>query len=152
MALSSLTLYDFSDRDLLYALEECGDNEGYATAEEVARKIGIRASKPNQSVGSRFAWLRRFGIMDFKPGGKDGKGLWRLNETGESLLHPKDMSVTLNKLLDKMTPGQRVKVMEIVSRETAKEGRTNRQAAHLTRRAFRHSMDGWKDPKIANAK
>lgn len=150
MALSSLTLYDYTDRDLLYALEECGDEEGYASSEEVARKIGIRSSKPNQSVGSRFAWLKRFGVLDFKL--EKGEGLWRLNETGESLLHGKEMSASINKALEKLTPAQRLRVTEIVSRQIVKDSRGKRSAAHLSQRAWRNSMGNWRDPSISPSK
>lgn len=141
----SLTLIDFSDRDLLYALEETGDAEGWATSRDVALRIGVSHENPAQCVGSRFAWLRRFGIMDTKVD-KEGYRQWRLNDTGESLLHPKDMTKSVQQALDRLTEGQRVRVTEIVSRQIAKESRSG---AHLSRRAWTHSMGNWRDPQIA---
>jgi hypothetical protein len=148
MALTGLTITDFADRDLLYALEESADDSGWASASEVARKIGLSRSKPAQCVGSRFAWLRRFGVMDFKI--KNGEGFWRLNETGESLLHGKDMAASVNRALQDLTPAQRIRVTELVSQQIAKEGKgKGRSAAHLSRRAWRNSMGAWKDPRIS---
>lgn len=147
----SLTLYDFKDEDLLYILEEVGDKEGWATSREVALRIDINHKHPSQCVGSRFAWAFRFGILEKKKN-KDGEMIWRLNAIGESLLHPVDMSKELQAQMANLTEAQRLRVTQMISKEIAKEARRRvgaRSAAHLSQRAWRHSMGAWRDPKIA---
>jgi hypothetical protein len=131
----SLTLADFSDRDLLHALDEAGDDDGWATAEEVARLIGVEHERPNQCVGSRFAWLYRFGVME-RGTFEKGKTYWRLNPLGKAAA----------KLLGEMTESQRIRITEAIAKETPKG---TRQAAHLGRRTWAHNFGGWRDPKIS---
>jgi hypothetical protein len=140
----SLTLADFSDRDLLHALTEAGDDDGWASSEDVARLIGLESERPNNNVGSRFAWLFRFGVME--RGNFNGKTYWRLNPAGNDLVFGRKLGKAANKVLDEMTESQRIRVTEAIAKQTPKG---TRQAAHLGRRTWQHNFGGWRDPKIS---
>lgn len=148
--MSGLTLYDITDKDLLFTLEDIADKEGYATAKEVADEINLEHPNPTQCVGSRFGWLKKFGLMDAKI--KDGETHWRLNETGNSLLHPKKgMTKAFESQINNLSEAGRIAVTEAVSAQIAREkGNMSRSAAHLSRRAWAHSMGNWRDKSIAS--
>lgn len=151
-----LRLEDFSDHDLLYALEDCGDDEGWATSKEIAEFIGLKENPeakeyPAANVGIRLAWMFRFGVMEKRR--EDGVEIvpvqWRLNDTGYSLIHPTKLSPSAMKALEALDEGQRLLVTEAVSRQLK---RTSRQGVHLARRAFTHNIGSWRDESIAAKK
>lgn len=149
MAVKSLTLAVISDRDLLYTLEEVADAEGYATANDVAEKLNIDHPNPTQCVGSRFGWLKKFGAMEAEI--KEGETHWRMNDLGESLIHPKKgMTKSFEEALATLSEANQIAVTEHVSGLIAKNNRkSGRTTAHLSRRAWQHNMGGWKDKSIA---
>jgi hypothetical protein len=63
----ALTLEDFSDRELLFALEEHADANGTITSHELAEGIGLTVSNglkhPHMNVAIRLGWLKRFGVV-----------------------------------------------------------------------------------------
>lgn len=144
-----LTLYDIGDRDLLFTLEEIADSEGYATAQAVADHMNLDHPNPTQCVGSRFGWLKKFGAMEAKI--EEGDTHWRMNTVGESLLHPKrGMTKAFKEALANMSESDRLAVTEIVAAQVAKDSRKiGRTTAHMSRRAWNHSMGKWRDPSIA---
>lgn len=139
---ASLTLADFDDFELLYALEEAGDDEGWASAEEVAQAIGLDHDRPANCVGSRFAWLKRFGLMESTP--DRGTMLWRLTTRGRDLHEGKLRAATMN-ALGGLSEGERAKALDLIARSLPSG---SRQGAHLARRAYQHQMGAWRDPKI----
>lgn len=141
---ADLKLQDFADLDLLYAIEEAGDSDGWATAEEIATQIGITHDRPAQCVGTRLGWMNRFGFMDKET--EKGKTLWRLNEKGHELLHPQRLSAAITRALETLDEGQRAQITDAIARELP---RSSRQAAHLARRTWTHHFGGWRDPKLA---
>lgn len=141
---SRLTLADFSDHDLLFALEDTADAEGWATAEDVAIQIGIDHDKPTNCVGSRFAWCYRFGWLEKEV--EKGKTKWRLSDIGYDLLHPNKLNAAAEKALSELTEGQRIAVTDLVAK--ALPG-VSRQSAHMARRAWQHHFGGWRDKSIA---
>lgn len=148
MTVQALTLIDFSDRDLLYALEDTADSEGWATSKEIADQIGIDNKHPAQCVGSRLGWLKRFKIpLDTKV--EEGERFWRLTANATAIIHPKKIPVAAERALDGLDEIQRVKVTETIARGAA---RGSIPATHLARRAWNHSMDAWRDPSLSNGK
>lgn len=141
---TSLQLDKFRDDDLLWALEESYDDDGWALSRDVAKKIGLSHRHPAQCVGSRFAWLKRMGILKSKPS-EDGDLLWQMTDTGEELLHKRELNKTIEKMLGKLSEAQRVRVTEIIAEAISTEGRS---AAHLAQRGWRNRLAGWKDPKL----
>jgi hypothetical protein len=142
---ASLTLGDFSDFDLLGALDEAGDDDGWATSQEVARQIGIEHPNPAKCVGARFAWLNRFGLME-QDTLKDGTMKWRLNPTGTALIYPsKSMPVAIQRALETLSESQMIWLTDSVAQGLPG---TSRQAAHLARRAWRNRFGDWRDPLL----
>lgn len=142
---ASLTLADFSDADLLYALDKAADEEGWASAKEVVKEIGdIGLEHPARGVGSRLSWQKRYGLMETKR--EKGETYWRLNEIGHALLAPRKLTAVVERALGGLDEGQRVRVADAIARAIPTG---SRQAGHLTTRAFRHGLGGWRDPKIA---
>lgn len=94
-----LRLEEFSDRELLLALQDtCDEHEGWASAKEVAAKIGLDGEDPHKAVAQRLSWQVRFGSVEHEfardeSGNiryhKDGKPMytqnWRLTEPGRLL-------------------------------------------------------------------
>lgn len=146
--MKGMTLYDMLDKDLLYTLEDVADQEGWATAREVAEAVNLDAKNRNQCVGGRFAWLKKFGIMEFKI--EEGESKWRLNKMGESLLHPEKNDADLKAILKDLSEAERIAVTRLLAGEFAKDSRKKgRSTVHLARRSWKHSMDTWRDPSIA---
>ena len=143
MAPKTLTLADFNDRDLLHALAEAGDDDGWASAQDVADTVGIDHEHPAQCVGSRFGWLYRFGLME--KGTFEGTTFWRLNPAGNDLVFGRALGKAAQSVLAELTESQRIRVTEAIAKATP---RGTRQAAHLGRRAWQHDFGGWRDPKI----
>jgi hypothetical protein len=146
--MGGMTLMDMSDKDLLYTLEEIGDQEGWATAREVAEAVNLDAKNRNQCIGGRFAWLKRFGIMDFKM--EEGESKWRLNALGESLLHSAKSDSALKGIIAELSEAERIALTGMLAGQFAKDSRKKgRSTTHLARRSWKHSMDTWRDPSIA---
>lgn len=142
--LKSLRLAEFSDFDLLHALAEVADEDGWATADDVAQQIGITHKRPTQCVGARFAWLNRFGLMEQEPDKERMK--WRLNEIGEALLFPrKQMPAAISKAMEKLDESQLIALTDLVAKDLPIQ---SRQVAHLARRAWRHHFGEWRDPLL----
>lgn len=140
---ASLTLLDFSDLDLFFAWEDA-EKEGWATAEDVAKEIGITHEHPAKCVGARFAWFKRFGWMENI---RDGSKIyWRPTQKGKELFNPKKVSAATAKNLAGLNEGQRAQVMADLGRTVPKG---SREGAHLAVRAFRNGMGGWIDPALA---
>jgi hypothetical protein len=86
----SLTMYDYTDRDLLVAVSELADDSGWTSIDDVAQRVfGIRENASNASavharrcIGIRFAWMARYGFLQHSP---KGRGLWRPTRAGDRL-------------------------------------------------------------------
>jgi hypothetical protein len=139
---ASLTLADFSDRDLLYALDEASDLDGWATSEQVARQIGIDHPRPNQCVGARLGWLNRYGVME--RGTVKGDVVWRLNSKGRELIFG-SIRKSSQELWQRLTETERVAAADALALRL--DG-SSRQAVHLSRRAWRHRFYNWRDPQL----
>lgn len=146
--MKSMTLYDMTDKDLLYTLEEVGDREGWATAREVAEAVNLDAKNRNQCVGGRFSHLKRIGIMEFKI--EEGESKWRLNTLGESLLHSAKSDSALKGIIAELSEAERIALTGLLAGQFSKDSRKKgRSTTHLARRSWKHSMDRWRDPSIA---
>jgi len=69
------SLYEFRDLDLLFRLAEAGGEEGWAETEALAELIGLDDNRP---VGTRLAWMRRYGMTE-----RSRDGLWRPTAAAE---------------------------------------------------------------------
>src|SRR4029078_6601446 len=144
---ASLTLMDFSDRDLLHALADCCDGDGWATAEIVARQIGIDHPRPAQCVGARFSWLMRYGLMENQREGKEI--FWRATPSCLTLVFNGKITDAQRKSFEKLPESKRVDALDALARLVPTG---TRQSAHLARRAYQHRMGAWRDPLIYKKK
>lgn len=80
----ALTLEEFSDRELLFALEEHSDAEGLVSSLELAEGLGLSGLKhPRQNVAIRLSWLKRYGVVYRE----QETGRWGLTPIGERIMH-----------------------------------------------------------------
>jgi hypothetical protein len=80
----ALRLEEFSDRELLFALEEHSDANGTISSRELADGLGLSGLKnPHQNIAVRLGWLRRYGIV-FR---HEDSNRWALTTAGMRLLH-----------------------------------------------------------------
>lgn len=59
----AFSLFDISDRELLYRLDELADNEGLCTTAELAQGFGLEEDEGRQ-LSPRLSWLKRFGALE----------------------------------------------------------------------------------------
>ena len=89
----SLTLEEFSDRELLFAFEEHADGDGTISSHELADGLGLRPSDngngglkhPHQNIAVRLTWLKRYGVLYRDPQTKR----WAMTEVGARMMHGK---------------------------------------------------------------
>lgn len=87
----ALRLVDFSDRELLALVVDLEGEEGWVPTESIARTIWPQRTSPDDlmhakaSVGTRFAWLKRWGVVE---GGRQNgsAAAWRLTGQGRALV------------------------------------------------------------------
>ena len=83
----SLTLEDFSDRELLFALEEHSDGEGTISSHELSDGLGLQPQNglkhPHMNVAIRLSWLKRYGVV----ARNDETRRWFLTPVGSRLMH-----------------------------------------------------------------
>lgn len=77
------SLYDFRDLDLMLMIEERADEDGWAETADLASSLGFDDSL--QPLGIRFAWMRRYGILDHNA----KERTWRLTEGGLRVVEAK---------------------------------------------------------------
>jgi hypothetical protein len=145
---SNVTLESMSDFEFLHAMNDAGDDDGWATSEEIAKQIGLDVETAdafaNQCVGSRCAWSYRYGLVE--KGIFEGQLYWRLNPTGTDLVLGRALAKGVQQTLADLSESQRVRVTDLVAKAAP---RGSRQAAHLTRRTFKREFtDGWRDPAL----
>jgi flagellar hook protein FlgE len=75
----TFTLYDFRDLDLMLAVADAVNDDGFVTTEDLASAVGV---ENKQSVGTRMAYMRRNGIFSFD----EKRRLWSLTKGGERVL------------------------------------------------------------------
>jgi hypothetical protein len=128
--MDSLTLMDYSDRELLFiVLDQQDPRSGYAATRDIAAAVGMTGNHPNASVGVRLAWLRRWGAVHKR----DGRSQWAVTEIGQDLIRGK-----LRKAQEQMMEGVKPEEMLMLTRRlTEAYGRAGVTAAHLMRREWK---------------
>lgn len=138
---ASLRLEDFHDFELAHAWREAADENELASAAEVAVAVGLDAERPAQNVGSRFAAMKRFGLMETVKSPK-GETLWRMTEIGQALFFGRGITGALAARLDRMTETERIRLLDDLAGMLPNG---SREAAHVARRAWRNRFGGWRD-------
>lgn len=117
----SASLYEFRDLDLMMTLQAAGG----MTSKELADAIGLANAK---GVGSRAAWMRRFGIFDFD----EATGMWTLSEGGQRVVTAKRRAAALRQVED--VPDE--SMIDIMSHVTARYRLGDPMVSHMLRREF----------------
>ena len=120
-----MTLLGISDTDILGIVDDLSDENGWATTYAVRVQLGedpwIPSTGEHRSgVGSRLAWLRRYGWLERgereRIDSDDERGwrwsqAWRLTAMGHALLDNPSLSRTVEKALDGLNPAQRLRMV-----------------------------------------
>lgn len=111
----SARLQMFSDREFLQIVSELADEEGWADAEEIAKRIfpsemrTERRLNAVQAVSIRMSWMKRFGVIE-----QGGVKQWGLTEKGEAFARGK-FSDALAKRIEGIAEDQLLELTNIVS-------------------------------------
>lgn len=108
---TSLKLREFSDRDLLFIIDETADYDGWARAQYIAERIGLNTKYPERNVSSRLAWMVRFGVIHRHP----EQVAWQLTNLGEALRTGK-ISRRQQDSIDKMDDAQMLLLTRSITR------------------------------------
>lgn len=147
----SLTLEEMSDRELLMALHDVADGEGWASSQQVADQLSHRANIDHmrRSVQVRFSWLVRYGALErehlsdeqgnllYTRSGKAKWGQrWRFTEIGEALALGK-LKVADERKLDGLKDEQLIPVVRWL---TSRQRTSEFTAATLIKREWRYGV------------
>jgi len=132
--LHALTVYDYSDRELLLIIMEiCEANDGYADSTQIAEALGVRSEHPKQSVGSRLAVLRRIGaVMKDPEAPKSANSRWAVTPIGEAVARGR-LRATTERTLESMDEGQLLLLTRVL---TKRYRGANQTASQLLRREW----------------
>lgn len=129
--LTSLKLVDLSDRELLLVLRDVADWDGFASAVDVAERLGVRGEHPHRSVAVRLSWLKRYGAVEREHERDPHTGAllyrgekpvytqrWKMTDTGMAMAVGK-LNKSQEATLDKLKDGQMLMAMRWVSQRVA---------------------------------
>lgn len=86
MTLTSLTLADYSDRELLHVVHDLASatEDGFIDSHAIVERLGIRHPRASTCVGSRLAFLaRREAIEKDLDAPKRARARWRVTSLGQ---------------------------------------------------------------------
>ena len=126
---SSLSLMDFSDRELLNVILDHEDANGYVTSEQLLEGIGLNHKHAKSCVGIRLAWMRRYGVVD-----RHEKRGWTLTSVGRKIALGA-LSDDEKKVLRNLTSEQ---LMEATRVLTGRYSRVGATASTMMRRAWQN--------------
>jgi hypothetical protein len=134
MPRSSLRLIDYSDRELLHMVEDLAGPDGWADALDLAKALGIEGKRRAACVGSRLAWLRRYGAVEGERG--PVRMRWQVTEIGHVMIRGELRSRVRN-VLEDLDESQVLLVMRALAGR--QRSYNNDVRGHLIRREWRHS-------------
>jgi hypothetical protein len=116
-----LTLLGISDTELLGIIEDVQGPDGWTQTSDVRLQLGESLEVKHSGVGSRLAWMRRYGWLEQSHERRD---LHRLSAAGQALLSNPKLTKAIASALDSLNPAQRL----VVTREIAENAAENRIA------------------------
>ena len=122
--MSRMSLYDFRDTDVMLKL----DGLGPLTAPEMAVEMGLGGDDGNRAVGSRMAWMRRFGMVELD----EVTRVWKLSPGGERVLASRREAAVKN-LIDQMPEHELIEAMAYI---TSRYRHGDHTLASMLRREF----------------
>lgn len=143
--LTRLRNIDFTDRELLFIMDEVADENGLVHPEDVADRLGIEDTDgkrtPAGTVSNRLSWMRRYGLTDRVLPQQIGlpkseRARYIITSAGRALMGGRITSAML-KELEKGDPGTELLLMREVSRRAYVNGSVTTAAA--VRREWMHN-------------
>jgi len=119
-------MYDFRDLDLMLTIEDRADKEGWVETAELASTLGF--GEALQPIGIRLAWMRRYGMVDFRP--KEHR--WRLTDGGLRVVEAR-LKAAASKRIEALPDEAMVEVMANI---TSRYHHGSPMVAHMLRREF----------------
>ena len=119
----TLTVYDIRDLDLMMKLAEQGSG---ATSKELASELGMDDN--GQHVGTRLAWMRRFGMLDFN----EKLRVWSLSPGGGRVVESKLRAATRERI--EAIPDEQI--IEVMAHVTTRYRHGDDMTAAMLRREF----------------
>lgn len=107
---------DYTDRELLYIVNDLSTDEGYASTSDIAERVfGDKAESNGERryVGSRMAWMCTYGFCERDP---DRPGMYKLTTDGHALMAGK-LTKSVENALTKMTDADRTMILRQAARE-----------------------------------
>jgi hypothetical protein len=129
----SFSLDDYSDRELVAVVGDLGDDEGWVTTKAVARQVGL-APTNERSVVSRFAWMRRYGILERTT---KGDRRWRLTPAGHEMVEGSALTNGLLSEIRYLDPASLVWASSVLAGRFANAPTTH---ATMTRREWQREI------------
>jgi hypothetical protein len=143
------SLFGISDSEILGIVDDLADENGWTATYDVRMQLGEKVTESDyrsrSGVGSRLAWLRRYGWVEKGEREKieqsDGTWVWtqrwRLTAMGHALLDNPDLSKAVESALNKLNPAQRLRL----TRELGDAGSgTAPEIRNALRRQWQRSM------------
>jgi hypothetical protein len=124
----SLTVYDFTDRELILIIRDAADGDGVCTADDLAEALGY-GEKAAHRVQPRLSWMTRYGMLE-----RNGRG-WKITRDGLDIAIGV-LKASFETGLVRMTLGQRVLAMRALAQEGYVRGDDVQAAA--VRREWQH--------------
>jgi hypothetical protein len=115
---------------LLAIIDDVQGDDGWTYTHDVRLQLGESLEVKRSGVGSRLAWMRRYGWLEQHP---EHRNAHRLTGMGEALLLNPKLTKAVESALDNMNPAQRV----ALTKELAENGMDIRDAL---RRQWRRSL------------
>ena len=127
----SAILDELSDKEVLWVLDDCVDDSGFADVHAIADMLGMKHDRPAQCIGMRLGWLRKYGVVDKH---KDTPGLWQLTKAGRALIGA-DLKAGERRALEGLTDSQVLALTTIV---TDRYRRADQTSAVMMRREWEY--------------
>lgn len=122
-------LYDFRDMDVLLRLDREGNADGWSEAVALAESMGLPPGNGGgKAMGSRLAWMRRYGMVEYK----DETKMWRLSPGGVRVTTA-HLKAAQEKSI-KAVPDEAL--VDVMSHVTSRYMLGDPMIAHLLRREF----------------
>jgi hypothetical protein len=117
------SIWGISDTELLAIVDDLSNEDGWTENMDVRLQLGenVEAKDVRSGVGSRLAWMRRYGWLERNP---DSRTQHRLSEVGRVLLANPRLTKAVESALVNMNPAQRL----ALTRELAEGGQDIRTA------------------------
>jgi hypothetical protein len=155
MALESLRIDDYSDREFLLVLDDLADGDGWADSQRVAEQLGFESRR---FAAVRLSWLQRFGAVE-REHERDEHGnirytvhgklrytqRWRMTEAGAALAHGR-LRKRQAESLERIGEEQMIEVTRWLTRRARGSGAV---AAKLIAREWRYGTSASRNGRVA---